>query len=70
MSREPRPLFGILPSRHLCIHAHQMAGATIAPTGEKCGLDRIGQTRRFAHRIGHVTRRDDITNLVYRQRGA
>jgi hypothetical protein len=38
MSREPWPLFGILPSGHLCIHAHQMAGATIASTCEKCGL--------------------------------
>ena len=29
MSREPGPLYGILPSRHWCIPARQMAGATI-----------------------------------------
>ncbi len=38
MSREPWPLHGILPSRHWCIPARQMAGATVTPTGKKCGL--------------------------------
>ncbi len=45
MSREPGPLHGILPSRHWCIPARQMAGATIRGPRAIFGLSHPRPTR-------------------------